>query len=338
LPAHSLTCPHSVFTSRNYCDWRDAMSVLYVPTLSASASLDQFHASVDGYMVGDLTLNRCRSVGQAFGRSAAQIGRDGIESYMVQVFLKGRCHAHTTRGDVVMSEGDICMFDNAEPLDTYNEDFDLLALVVPRERLAPLLHNPDGTHYGCIKADEPLAKLFGSHLQQIYNSLPSMRKDQASDVLRSLVPFLAAVVNCGLDMERDQREAVRQSMRRTIRQYVDANLSSPDLRAESLAVRFGMSRATLYRLFEAQGGPGDYIQQRRLAAARNRLVVPASRLDTINAIAASVGFQSESSFIRSFRRRFGVTPGDIRKGHHVIGDLHSGSVHERSWADWLTII
>jgi hypothetical protein len=118
------------------------MGVLYRPGLDQNA-LDRFHASVDGYMIGDVTLNRCSSVGQAFSRTPGQISRDGIQSYMVQVFTRVQCHANTGQGDLTLETNDICVFDNAQPLDTYNEEFDLIALAVQaRARTRPEADRP----------------------------------------------------------------------------------------------------------------------------------------------------------------------------------------------------
>jgi AraC-like DNA-binding protein len=332
--------PRSTFNSRDPEEWREAMGVLYKPGLDRN-SANQFHASVDSFMLGDVTLNRCSSVGQSFSRTSGQIGRDGIQSYMVQVFSRGRCHAQAPRGELILDKDDICVFDNAQPLDTFNEDFDLLALVVPRDRLAPLLRDPDGAHYGCVKADLPLAHLFRAHLRELSKIMPSMRQNEAQAVLSTLIPFLAAVLNGGLDLTSDQKELVRQSLRRKIGHYIEANLDSSALQVEDLAAQFGMSRSRFYRLFQNFGGVAEYIQNKRLAVAYERLTGPAARADTINAIAASVGFQSESAFIRAFRRHYGMTPGDARKGFNrgpSDGWRRGRGIHERSWSDWLKIV
>ena len=46
--------------------------------------------------------------------------------------------------------------------------------------------------------------------------------------------------------------------------YIDKHLDSPRLSADAIARCFGWSRATLYRLFEPDGGLMKYIQRRRL--------------------------------------------------------------------------
>lgn len=314
------------------------MSILYTPSLDRYEAGEGFYAMVDGYMLGAATLNRCASVRQGFSRTKEQIGRDGIQNYMIQIFRKGRCHAHTRHGELVMRSGDICIFDNTQPLDTVNDDFDLLALVVPRERLAPLLHDPDGVHYGCVRKDNPLARLFRSHLAELYRSAPTMRTEHAAGILSSLIHFLATVINGGLDLTREHNAPIRHDLIQRVRRHVDANLESGQLQVADLATGFGISRTRFYSLFEPHGGVAAYVQRRRLAVAYARLTDPLEPRLSINAIAASVGFQSESAFIRAFRRRYGMTPGAARRGKGVLPlpvMLPDGPPHERSWSNWL---
>lgn len=315
------------------------MSALYTPRFEYRRDDDYFHAFVDGFMLGAATVNRCRSVRQGFARTSGQIGRDGIENYMIQVFSSGRCHARAPHGDLVMNSSDICIFDNAQPLDTVNDDFDLLAIVVPRDRLAPLLWDPDAVHYGCVKGDTPLAGLLRAHLADLYRTAPDMRIEEVPGAFSALIHFLAAVINGGVDLTREQKALLRHGAITRIGRYVDANLDSDRLGIEDIADRFGLSRQRLCGLFERHGGIAAYVQHRRLAAAFAKLTDSHQPQRPINETAASVGFQSESGFVRAFRRQYGMTPDDARRSRGALLPAAAsvgGPPHEHSWSDWLT--
>lgn len=85
-----------------------------------------------------------------------------------------------------------------------------------------------------------------------------------------------------------------------------------DLSIVALAGRACLSPRHFVRRFKAAFGqsPGAFVQDRRLDEARRRLT--AENL-SIDAIAASVGFQSGDAFRRAFRHRFRITPGRYRK-------------------------
>ena len=85
-----------------------------------------------------------------------------------------------------------------------------------------------------------------------------------------------------------------------------------DINADILADTFGLSSIHLQRLFKfAFKQPlGSYIRSRRLSASLESLLYSGS---TVIDIAMEYGFDYEQSYIRTFKREFGVTPGDLRK-------------------------
>ena len=77
------------------------------------------------------------------------------------------------------------------------------------------------------------------------------------------------------------------------------------------------SRATLVRLFRAASGraPLALLANLRLSLARNRLRASS---EPIAAIAAEVGYESETAFSRAYARHFTTAPGADRK-HRAAG-------------------
>jgi AraC-like DNA-binding protein len=90
------------------------------------------------------------------------------------------------------------------------------------------------------------------------------------------------------------------------------HLGQASLGVDTLCDRFELSRAGLYRLF-APTSPAGYIQERRLHRAYAMLISPAFRAWRIIDIAVECRFSSDATFIRAFRRQFGITPGDVRE-------------------------
>jgi transcriptional regulator GlxA family with amidase domain len=84
-----------------------------------------------------------------------------------------------------------------------------------------------------------------------------------------------------------------------------------DLSVEVLADRACLCRRHFSRRFKEVFGttPAAFVEGLRLSEARRRLALPNQ---TIESIAASVGFKSADVFRRAFERRFGVTPGGYR--------------------------
>ncbi len=91
-----------------------------------------------------------------------------------------------------------------------------------------------------------------------------------------------------------------------------------DWTLEELASEAGMSRSTLIRAFRSAAGiaPLAFLTDLRLNLARQRLQ---RGRDSIGAIAADVGYQSEAAFSRVMLRRFGVRPGALRPDRSTPG-------------------
>jgi AraC family transcriptional activator of tynA and feaB len=102
------------------------------------------------------------------------------------------------------------------------------------------------------------------------------------------------------------------AFRRALR-AIDEHLHDPDLSSVKLAGMLNMSLRTLHRLFQQRDlTVTGQILARRLDHCYRQLQSQRHRDRTITDIAFDCGFSDLSHFSRSFRRRFGVTPGAVR--------------------------
>jgi len=343
--------PHSYFSTdrlegaEKFRVWRDSVSVLYQADLTSPDHKDGFHALTDGYLFGGLSQIRCKASQQHFKRDRMRIDRDGIDHYMIQLFTRGRCHARTPQGDVIMEAGDICVFDNAQTLDTTNEDFDLLALFVPRSLLAAQIRDPDHRHYQCIRGDDPLARLLRTHMLELQRQAPRLTMEQGGLIVSPTMNLVAATLNGNPHENEGGEQAIRMAIVTTLKRYIEENIEDPALSPESVAEIFGISRSRLYKLFQYYDGVASYIRDRRLAQALTLLTDPGQQQRKIIDISLSVGFSSESSFIRAFRRRYGFTPSEARQAGalHAIRETDAAPGEpdvfgDRDWEGWIRTI
>ena len=106
---------------------------------------------------------------------------------------------------------------------------------------------------------------------------------------------------------------VRAARLRAIKEDIQNNLTDHSLSAGMIAARHGVSSRYVNMLFELEGlSFSEFVLSQRLARAHRILSDPRLRAYPISAIAYDVGFGDLSYFNRSFRRRFGATPSDVR--------------------------
>jgi len=91
------------------------------------------------------------------------------------------------------------------------------------------------------------------------------------------------------------------------------------INADTLAQKYSLSVRHLQRLFELvyKQTLSSYIRSRKLAASLFDLLKTNSK---ILAIALDFGFNYEQSYIRAFKREFGISPGEFRKARHFTID------------------
>lgn len=105
----------------------------------------------------------------------------------------------------------------------------------------------------------------------------------------------------------DRPEPIKKAIE-FCRQY----LASP-IGVDDLAVAAGYSRYHFTRLFQAAEGtgPGEFICRQRLARAVDLMKVSG---DSVKGIAMKCGFQSSGYFCKVFRKAYGVSPGEFKRG------------------------
>jgi AraC-like DNA-binding protein len=107
---------------------------------------------------------------------------------------------------------------------------------------------------------------------------------------------------------------VRVARLAAIKSDILDDLARADLSVAGMAARHGVTPRYLHMLFEAEGVTfSEYVLSQRLARVHRMLGDPRLGHQSIAAIALMVGFGDLSYFNRTFRRRFGMTPSDVRE-------------------------
>lgn len=140
------------------------------------------------------------------------------------------------------------------------------------------------------------------------------------ELRRAVVLHMHDLVGLALGATADgtqiaRQRGVRMARLRAIKDDIAANLFQKNLSAEVLANRHGISPRYVNMLFEAEDlSVSGFILTQRLMQAHRMLSDPRLAKRAISAIAYDVGFSDLSYFNRTFRRRYGLTPSDVRQG------------------------
>jgi AraC-like DNA-binding protein len=339
-PAEEGTLPYERFDTtpekpeRRLEAFREAMSVMYeVQPLDGAAR--EAPVIVDCWWLGSAVLIAAQVPAYSFERSSHMIARDGLDLYQIQLYQAGHCHVLRGATEAMAKPGDIMVTDLSTPIFTNEPAFRHIDILLPRALLAPLLREPDAHGGRILSGRHPLVALLGSHLESLHAQAPRLTVESVMDVLTATAQLVASAMNGCPD--RRTEAGVHAALFCELRRYINGHLSDPTLTPESLAHRFGVSRATIYRLFKAEGGVAHYVQRRRLERARIDLSSSSKRHRTIAEIGEAAGYEHAQDFIRAFRREFEISPGELRDQARTIGRVQLVSKAPRlpAWSEWV---
>lgn len=287
--------------------WREAATAVW----DISQADDQdFHATVKGWHGADLIFGTVTSSSQITDRTEEWIARDGYDYFMLQFYQIGSRQITSRYNDAVARNGDLVTLDMTQVVHAASSRYQSNDLVIPRRNLAHLLTLQD-SHGGRVHDGRlPLVKLLRQHLAALTEAAPKLRTDQMTELQPATLALVAATLN-GVVTE-DIAPDVRRSLLLPIRKYVDHNILDPALNANSIAMAFGLSRATLYRIMKPHSGIASFILERRLRGCRADLLRLEMRHKPISEIMLRWGFTSAQSFSSMFRRAFGKSPREYR--------------------------
>lgn len=159
-------------------------------------------------------------------------------------------------------------------------------------------------------ANSAMGKLLHQELDRLFDPLLSGRHAMKLSRFERFISCVKLAIEGGL-VEGDVRTRARAALKDLICEHIEKNLIDPSLSTTSLLKEFGVSRATLYRMFEPEGGVRNHIAVRRLYGAVHDLSIKPRVRGKIHEVSEKWHFSSDANFSRSVRRVFGTSPGAL---------------------------
>lgn len=251
-------------------------------------------------------LARLRGAHSVLSQDARMKAARGGETLLVVFhhFGSGRFSEGTR-----FEDGDISLCDRAAAWTMcFEDDFELLALEVPRQRLVERLGR------GALILPLVLGPTISATAAQTVMRTLAVDFDNLgrSDIVSAeiaIAELVAAALPASARTETSSITQVQAAHFQRVTAAIEARLSQADLSMPDIAGREAMSHRYLQKLFELQHTTfSDYVRNRRLDRARLDLLAPWHDSRSIAEIAFNWGFRDQGHFSRAFRAAFGVTP------------------------------
>jgi AraC-like DNA-binding protein len=300
-------------TDDNIAAWRESTATFFDVDELAAGEAQPFRADLRSYAMGSILLGLARASGQRFRRTAATIARSGVDHIILQLYVRGGYEGIADETPIRVEPGDICVLDLARTFETRARAFENVTLVVPRPTFDARLLQLEDLHGLVLPGRSALAQLLARHLSALHEYAPRMTSDECQAAVEGTVALVAACLRGELERRDADRSVTADASLLRIRQHIEARLSDPGLSTDAIALHFGLSRASLYRLFAPIGGVAEYIRSRRLHRAFFDLAAAGVRGVRISEVARRWQLGTDAHFARSFKAAYGITPRAARE-------------------------
>jgi AraC-like DNA-binding protein len=291
----------------------DACASIFRGELADRQENTAYGVDLAGVQLGPLVLSKVLMTGGDFRyeRGSGLIAASGLDLIFVQIITEGS-DTRLVNGEEIRSRpGDVFIADLTRTMRTRAEHCGNFSFVLPRAAFGMREAELDRLHDHYLPAGSAAARLVLSHVRAVWEARHEIGESETIGLSTATAAMIGGFLKA--DSSRGSEGFSGASKYLQICQYIDLNLGDPALDPDQLAQRFNLSRAALYRLFSETDGVANYIRDRRLRFAFRRLV--STERPNVSAIGFSSGFGNVSTFIRAFKSKFGITPGEaMEKG------------------------
>ena len=292
-------------------------AVFGIAPLNREDAQKQYHAK--SWFVDPLSISHTHYYSMAAQHRNWHIEETGGQIH-VHRYAKGSASLVSDGVPLESNTGAITLLDYGRPFTSLHTNNECHSFFVPYDAIG---YRPsDAPHALVYAAQSRMGQLIGAEMDNLL-SLLSLNPSHVSseDVARfvscvevAMSPTTASPTAC---------QRVRDCLKRSIQKFVEHRLQSPDLSTTLILQNFGVSRASLYRLFDEDDGVRTYINRRRLVRAVTDLAHAPQQRGHIHTVSERWGFTSDASFNRMVKRTFGVAPGSLFEMPMRFGDHQS---------------
>ena len=290
--------------------WHDVGSMAYKPIPPDNRQMGSLMVQATMVPAGELVIGRMKTSPQLQERTERMIRNDHLDGFLLTSLEQGsfryigrRHQFHIKPGDIILMDlRDACLLDWSAHHQVY--------ATLPRELFASSGHQELTT--SVLTSGHPCAKILSQYLKEIWEVQHNGDTSYGAKLSQGLASLARIYFSDQPLIVESELEASQNTLIHPITNWIDSQLHRSNLNAAAIAAEFHISRSTLFELFRPWGGVMTFIQTRRLEQARQILECSSPHL-SIGQLAMKLGFRSLSSFSRSFRDHWGITPSEARQ-------------------------
>lgn len=274
-----------------------------------SDTLRSFQAVYEFYEVDGLVFNHTHYSAASYHRTPRHVERGGREFFTLQLLLRGREVGESNGHPLLMAPDRIVLRDWSRPHHSFSEAAEQVSVIIPQERITARDRLHDREPAASWSTQSPQGMMLANALMFVWRSLPSASASDAPAISSGLLGLINGLLSP--DPAPTESRRMQQAHLAAMKSFLRQRLWDVDLGVDHLVRAFHHSRPTIYRMFGDSGGVRAFIQEQRLAAILQDLKQRDNPSLSLTQVAHKWGFRDAAYFHRAFKKRFGLTPGQV---------------------------
>ncbi|BBC32091.1 Transcriptional regulator [Streptomyces graminofaciens] len=246
-----------------------------------------------------------------YTRTPHHARQDPDEDYRLLLPVGGEIVLRQAGEEARLTPGTGALVTFASPFQCLQSDaIDAYILTIPAREVNERLNARSPVAAG-LDLTRGLGRIVGSMLNDLHEEREHLTDPQFNAVSDRIVELV-----CMLAVGDDRPEVPGQlgEVETMVRRYAREHAADPDLTGTTMARALGWSLRQIQLALQRAGTtPRELIREERLRLVRDRLLCADCVHMTITDLAYASGFSSASSLSTAFRRRYGVSPREMRQ-------------------------
>ena len=295
--------------------WKHLVAESFVPLAARTADVDGFRGQMRARVLDRMSVVEVSATSHEVHRTPALIAQAGERYFKLNLQLEGTGLLIQDNREALLRPGDLAIYDTNRPYTlAFEDEARMMVVMFPCDALSLPTDYVGQLAAVRMAGSTGLSGIVGQFIRQLSENLEVLSGPSGSRLATNALDLVSTMLHAEMDIAPDRMKP-QALLAVSVREYIEANLSDPQLSPASIAAAHFISTRHLHNVFHESGTTvASWIRSQRLDGARRELRDPLHAGKSVGTVAASWGFLDAAHFSRIFRDAFGVSPSDWRRG------------------------
>ena len=295
--------------------WKHLVAESFVPLAARTGDVDGFRGQLRSRVLDRMSVVEVTATSHEVHRTPALIAQASERYFKLNLQLEGTGLLIQDNREALLRPGDLAIYDTNRPYTlAFEEEARMMVVMFPCDALSLPTDYVGQLAAVRMAGSTGLSGIVGQFIRQLSENLDVLSGPSGSRLAANALDLVSTLLHAEMDIAPDRMKP-QALLAVSVREYIEANLSDPQLSPASIAAAHFISTRHLHNVFHESGTTvATWIRSQRLDGARRELRDPLLAGKPVGAVAARWGFLDAAHFSRTFRDAFGVSPSDWRRG------------------------